>query len=490
MRMESSASRSPRRMGKTLVVLDASLVKKGAKKMRRRFPRRHEWCAVLAIAGVALAQAQWTRALGSDAPLPSPSSSDNRAAPRPPFAATRNRDGLSKGAFPRAPIKVDWRVTRRRRANRAAARRQERSDHRRHDPRRRSSGSRTTSHEGRGELRAPVARHRRDIFFTAARSASDGTVVVVGGVERSDRRRRRQERACRFRTQLAGGFPVSDPIFEAVAPLALDDGWRSRRRSRPPRPTGTIAPCSTRPATCARAAPLTEAFIAGRLMAGGHKVFASLEDRRRLRMGAGQPRASCASAAFQGSVQGKAPVMTSDDTLPRRRLGSAPHDARRAASVSPFRSPTFTGGAYLGPVAVPSRDRVRDGGSVPGRTFAIAVDFPRGRKCCASPSRLSSRRDDGRRRAGLLPFPSTSRVAVDDTGTVGIREPRTAPIGNRPTRPASSRRSTAPARGRYEMAAPSRSLVSDGPCAYSSVTCALSGHVVKIIHGSGSVDSP
>ena len=419
---------------------------------------------VVALAGLAFAQRM-------DARSPLTVVVGQPGGPAPTVRGDAHRDGLSKSAFPRAPIKVDWRVT--------------------------VGGGQieqppvvtteaivvvTThgdvvwlphdSHEGRGE----IARQALGIAATSSSPptvASDGTVVVLGGSSEAiavgvDKN------GLRFRTQLAGGFPVSDPL-EAVTPLALDDG-------------GVVVATATEIAVLdasgnvrSRAA-LTEGLV-GPLMAGGHpgRVFGVSKTGVVYAWAPGS-RDVARVGSFQGGVQGGA-VMTSDDTLlavvSEQRLMTL--DVRQGLAVP---LSTFAGGAYLGPVAF-RRGTAFAMAGVPGRTFAIGVDSA-GQEVLRVPVATSiiTTADGG---APVFQVPQHVPVAIDDSGTLAFAAPDgpvgiVDPAGVVTSIDGICTRTLRNGRG-------VTSLVSDGPGAFI-VTCA-SSNVVKIIHGSGgSVDSP
>jgi hypothetical protein len=417
---------------------------------------------VLAIAGIAFAQRM-------DARSPLTVVVGQVGGPAPTVRGDAHRDGLSKTAFPRAPIKVDWRVT--------------------------VGGGQieqppvltneaiivvTThgdvvwlphdSHEGRGE----IARQTLGIAATSSSPpavASDGTVVVVGGSSEAivvgvDKN------GLRFRTQLAGGFPVSDPI-DAVAPLALDDGGVAIA-------TSTEIALLDASGNVRSRAPLTEAFI-GPLLAGGHRVY-GISKTGVVYAWAPGSRDVSRVGSFQGPVQGGA-VMTSDDTLVAvvgdQRLMTL--DVRQGLAVP---LSTFAGGAYLGPIAFRRGTSFAMAG-VPGRTFAIGIDSA-GQEVLRVPVATSIivATDAG---APIFQVPQHVPVAVDDTGTLAFATPD-GPVGIvDPAGVVTSIDGVCTRTLRNGRAV--TSLVAGGPGAFI-VTCAA-GHVVKIIHGSGgSVDSP
>ena len=186
--------------------------------------------------------------------------------------------------------------------------------------------------------------------------------------------------------------------------------------------------------------------------------------------------------SFQSGVQGGA-VMTSDDTLlavvSEQRLMTL--DVRQGLAVP---LSTFTGGAYLGPVAF-RRGTAYAMAGVPGRTFAIGVDSA-GQEVLRVPVATSIvvATDGG---APIFQAPQHVPVAIDDTGTLAFAAPE-GPVGIvDPAGVVTSIDGVCTRTLRNGRAV--TSLVSDGPGAFI-VTCAA-GHVVKIIHGSGGlVDSP
>jgi len=122
---------------------------------------------------------------------------------------------------------------------------------------------------------------------------------------------------------------------------------------------------------------------------------------------------------------------------------------------------------------------------VPGRTFAIGVDSA-GQEVLRVPVATSIivATDAG---APIFQVPQHVPVAIDDTGTLAFATPD-GPVGIvDPAGVVTSIDGVCTRTLRNGRAV--TSLVSGGPGAFI-VTCAA-GHVVKIIHGSGSsVDSP
>jgi hypothetical protein len=418
--------------------------------------------ALLAIAGIAFAQRM-------DAQRPLTVVVGQAGGPAPTVRGDAHRDGLSHGAFPRAPIKVDWHVS-------VGGGQIE-------QPPAVTSDAIivvTThgdvvwlphdSHEGHGE----IARQSLGIAATSSSPpavASDGTVVVVGGSSEAiavgvDKN------GLRFRTQLAGGFPVSDPI-DAVAPLALDDGGVAIA-------TATEIALLDAAGNVRSRAALTEAFV-GPLLAGGHKIFGVSKTGVAYAWAPGSRDVSRVGS-FQGSVQGGA-VMMSDDTLlavvSEQRLMTL--DVRQGLAVP---LSTFAGGAYLGPVAFRRGTAFLMAG-VPGRTFAIGVDSA-GQEVLRVPIATSIvvTTDGG---TPTYQVPQHVPVAVDDTGTLAFATPD-GPIGVvDPAGIVTTLDGVCTRTLRNGRAI--TSLVSGGPGAFI-VTCA-SGNVAKIIHGTGgSVDSP
>lgn len=429
---------------------------------------------IFALAGVAVAvTAAVAFAQRIDARRPLTLTVGQPGGPEPTVRGGAHRDGLVHSPLPRGPLKVDWRFA-------IGGGQIEQpplvtteaiiviSTHGEavwvpHD-----------AHEGHSEL-------ARQALGIAASSTtppavlSGGTVVVAGGTTDAvavgvDKT------GIRFRTQLAGSIATPVDALDAVAPLALEDGGVAIATST------EIALLDSSGNVRMRAA-LPEPLV-GALLAGGG---ASPSTRRILGIGktgvvyAWSPggtngRDVARVGSFQGGISGGA-VLTSDDTLlaivDNGRMMTL--DVRQGLAV-PIAS--FTGGGYLGPVAMRHGVAYAMAGT-PGRTFVIGVDSGGQEVLRTVVATSPSVGADG----GVLLYqtPIHVPVVVDDTGIIAFAAPEGAVGVVDAAGTASSLDAICPRalRGGRGVTA----LVSGGPGAFI-VTCGT-GTVVRIIHGGG-----
>jgi hypothetical protein len=391
------------------------------------------------------------------------------AGPAPTVRGDAHRDGLARDAFPRAPLKVDWRF------NVGGGQIEQ-------PPVVSSEAIIVVTTHGDVVWVPPDARDRNELarqtLGIAASSSSapallsNGTVVVVGGstdafavgVDKN---------GLRFRTQLSGAF-AGDNALDSVAPLALDDGGVAVA-------TATEIALLDASGNVRVRAPLPEPLV-GPLLASGGPAPSS---RRILAVsrtgvvyawapGGANGRDVARVGSFLSSVQGGA-VLTSDDTL-LAIVGDARMmtlDVRQGLAV-PLAS--FVGGGYLGPVAF-RRGVAYAMAGVPGRTFAIGIDSS-GQEVLRVPVATSNvATADG----GVPSFvvPPHVPVAVDDTGTLAFATPEgpvgvVDPAGVVTSIDGVCTRTLRNGRG-------VSSIVSGGPGAFI-VTCATAS-VVRVIHG-------
>ncbi|HEY1958693.1 MAG TPA: PQQ-binding-like beta-propeller repeat protein [Polyangiaceae bacterium] len=392
--------------------------------------------------------------------------------PAPTVRQDARRDGLSKDAFPRGPLKVAWRYA--------------------------TGGGQieeppvvasdaivvVTTHgdvvwvpPDAGEGHPELARQSTPIAATSTSPPAmlaDGTIVVVGGSGEAVAVGVTKT-GLRFRTQLSGSAGGDE--LDAVAPLALDDGGVAVATS------SEIALLDSSGNVRMRAT-LPES-VSGPLMASGGRIFAVARSGV---VYAWQPGGTggldvSRVGSFQQSprtrVHGGA-AMTSDTTLVAvvddARLMTL--DVRQGLAVP---LATFQGGGFLGPVAY-RRGVAYAMAAVPGHTFVIGIGSA-GQEVMRVPvaSSTVAMTDGG---APVYVTPPHVPVLVDDTGTIAFAAPEGAlgvvdPAGIASTLDGVCMR---PLRGGRGVT----SLVSGGPGAIIA-TC-VNGTVVRIVHGTA--DSP
>ena len=396
--------------------------------------------------------------------------------PAPTVRQDARRDGLSKDAFPRGPLKVAWRYA--------------------------TGGGQieqppvvsseaivvVTTHgdvvwvpPDAGEGHPELARQGIGIAATSSSPPAmlaDGTIVVVGGSGEAVAVGVTKN-GLRFRTQLSGGAIGDD--LDAIAPLALDDGGVAVATS------SEIALLDSA-GNVRQRAPLPE-YLVGPLMASGGRIYAVARSGVVYAWSTGSSGgASGLDVSRVGSFQ-QSPrsrihggATMASDTL----LVAVVDDARlmtldvRQGLAVPLA--TFQGGGFLGPIAY-RRGVSYALAAVPGHTFVVGVDAA-GQEVLRVPvaSSTVAGSDGG---APVYTPPPHVPVLVDETGTIAFAAPEGAlgvvdPAGVASTLDGVCVR---PLRGGRGVT----SLVSGGPGAILA-TC-VNGTVVRIVHGTAA-DTP